>query len=194
MVRPVDTLAIVPHLRRWYGTGGASPGPLQVKGRAQGLRDGFVWARADVPEVRWHDASGALTHLVRWNEEPVPLSSEFRLEYTGRMREAMGGRAEGPAVARQFERLEEEFDRHDGPLPYWDAFVADRDGNVWLREYSVPGWPSRKWRIVSRRGPIGWVELPDVAYVLDIAQDRILAVRQDELRVSAAVVFELSKP
>ena len=49
----VDTLAELPHLRRWYGTRAASPGPVSVKGRAGGFADGFAWSRADEREVRW---------------------------------------------------------------------------------------------------------------------------------------------
>jgi hypothetical protein len=52
-----DTLAVLPHFRRWYGVRGGSPGPIHVKGRAGGFADGFDGILAvrqdelDVPAV-----------------------------------------------------------------------------------------------------------------------------------------------
>jgi hypothetical protein len=74
----VDTLAELPHLRRWYGTRGGNPGTITVRGRAAGLAGGFAWARSDRAEVGWYDAGGALTQIARWREDPAPLTAEWR--------------------------------------------------------------------------------------------------------------------
>ncbi|NIS36579.1 MAG: hypothetical protein GWN07_37405 [Actinobacteria bacterium] len=71
----------------------------------------------------------------------------------------------------------------------------DRGGNVWLREYGLPTEPSERWRVLTREGTfVGWVEVPEAVAVLDVTDDRILAVRLDELDVPTVVMMELLKP
>lgn len=191
-----DTLAELPHLRRWYGTRGASPGPVHVKGRAGGFIDGFAWARSDEREIRWYDDSGRLVQVARWDEEPVLLTMEWRRRMARIFEEVYRSRgAEESFVAAQLEELKEGLDRHDGPLPYWDRFHVDRLGNVWVSQYTLPGQRPGGWRVFARDGTfIGWVDLPEVIAILDITDDRVLAVRQDELDVPAVVMIELIKP
>lgn len=191
----VDTLIELPHLRRWYGTRHGSPGPVRVKGRAGGFPEGFAWARSDAREVRWYDGSGRLLQIARWDEEPSPLSPAWRRRMARRMEEAYRSRgAEESVVAARLEELETELDRHEGPLPYWDSFHVDRLGKVWLSDYPQPGQPPDRWRILTRKGSfLGWIDLPGVVAILDITDDRILAVRHDELDVPAVVIFELIK-
>lgn len=192
----VDTLVDLPHLRRWYGTRGAGPGPVQVKGRAGGFLEGFVWARNDVREVRWYDDSGRLVQMARWDEEPVPLTAEWRRNMARTLEERLqsGGAAQS-VVAARLEELEKELDRHEGPLPYWNSFHVDRLGNVWLSEYPPPDQAPGRWRVFARDGTfVGWIDLPGVVAILDITDDRILAVRHDEMDVPAVVMFELIKP
>lgn len=192
-----DTLAELPHLRRWYETRAASPGPIQVKGRAGGFADGFAWARSDVPEVRWFDGAGRLVQVARWKEESDPVTPELRRRMTRVYEESFRSRdAEEGFISAQLARLEKELDRYDGPLPYWNDYLVDRLGNAWLHDASpLPRDFSSAWRVVARDGTaIGWVDLPDVVSVLDITDDRILAVRLDELDVPAAVMIELIKP
>jgi hypothetical protein len=188
-----DTIADLPHLRRWYGTRGAPPGPVRVKGRAGGLEIGFAWARSDQAEVRWYDDSGRLLQTARWEEEPAPLTSEWRDQLKQVLETAYEGR--GPDfVAAQLARLDEDLDLYDGPLPYWERLHVDRLGNVWLSRYPLLGQPPERWRVVARDGrAVGWVDLPGVIEILDITDDRILAVVQNELDVFAVVMLELLK-
>jgi hypothetical protein len=191
----VDTLVQLPHLRRWYGSRGASPGAVSVRGRAGGFADGFAWSRADQPEVRWYDGRGRLVQIARWNEVPVALTPEWRTRLARNYEEAIRSRnADEKFVAARLAEFEEGLDRHEGPLPYWDSFLVDRQGNAWLREYSLPGEPSARWRVITRDGTfVGWIDVPNVASILDITSDRVLAVRLDEFDVSAVVMFQLSR-
>lgn len=192
----VDTLAELPHLRRWYATLAGSPGPINVVGRAGGFAEGFAWARSDKPEVQWYDPSGELFQLARWDEEPVPLSSEWRNRMARIFEESYLSRGADEAfVAARLADLEADLNRHEGPLPYWRSFHVDQQGNAWLSEYTVAGEPSTKWRVVARDGAmIGWIYLPKVMAILDITDDRVLAVQYDELDVPAVVMLELRKP
>lgn len=192
----VDTLAELPHLRRWYGTRGASPGPVQVKGRAGGFGEGFAWARSDRAAVRWYDGSGRLLQIARWDEEPVPLNGELRSHVVGTLEQTFRSINDDDAfVNAQLSEVRELLDQHEGPIPYWDTFRVDRLGNVWLDTYTLQGQASRtEWRVVARDGAIvGWVDLPELAAVLDITEDRILGVRLDEMDVPAVVMLELIK-
>jgi hypothetical protein len=191
----VDTLAQLPHLRRWYGTRGANPGPVSVKGRAGGFTDGFSWSRADEPEVRWYDGSGRLVQIARWNEQPTPLTADVRRQMASSFEKSLRARGTNETVvAVRLAELERGFDRHDGPLPYWDEFHVDREGNAWLRQYSLADQPSARWRVITRDGTLlGWTELPGIVSILDITNDRILAVRLNELDVPAVVMLQLFK-
>jgi hypothetical protein len=188
-----DTVADLPHLRRWYGTRNAPPGPVRVKGRAGGLEDGFAWARSDQAEVRWYDESGRHLQTARWEEAPAPVTSEWRVQLEQVL--ATAYEARGPdVVAAQLARLDEGLDLHDGPLPYWERLHVDRLGNVWLSRYPLLGQPPERWRVVARDGhAVGWLDLPGVIEILDVTEDRILAVAQNELDVFAVVMLELSK-
>jgi hypothetical protein len=190
------TLVELPHLRRWYGTRGGSPGPVQVKGRAGGFAEGFAWARSDEREARWYDHTGQLVQVARWDEEPASLTSEWRSEMRRVFEDAYRSRgAEESFIAARLAELEEGLDRHEGPLPYWDQLHVDRMGNVWLSRYSPLGQVPEEWRVLDRDGAFrGWVKLPGVVSILDITEDRILAIRLDELDVPAAMMFELIKP
>jgi len=190
------TLVELPHLRRWYGDRGGSPGPVQIKGRAGGTREGFAWAGSDRPEVRWYDHSGELLQVARWNEAPASLTSEWRDEMRRIWEEAYRSRGADEAVlSSQLAELEEGLDRHEGPLPYWADLQVDRAGNVWLSRYTPPGQVPEEWRVLGRDGAyMGWLSLPGVISILDISDDRILAVRLDELDVPAVTMFELIKP
>lgn len=192
----VDTLAVLPHLRRWYGARGASPGPVQVKGRAGGFVGGFAWARSDLPEVRWYDGSGRLVQIARWEEERTPLTSEWRRQMTQAYEDAYRSRgAEESFVKAQLAELRDGLDRYDGPLPLWSELHVDRLGNVWLSEYGIPGDGLDRWRVLTRDGTFaGWVDMRDIVAVLDITDGRVLAVRLNEVDVPAFVVLEVTKP
>ncbi|WP_405282828.1 hypothetical protein V3331_13280 [Gaopeijia maritima] len=191
----VDTLAVLPYLRRWYGSRAAPPGAIRVAGAAGGYPGGFAWARADRPEVRWFDASGELTQIARWNEEAEPFTAEFRsrfLDFFAESAESVG-RDEASVAAQRME-LEENLDRHDGPLPYWDSFFVDREGNTWTRRYGLPLNPAGEWRIVTRDGELlGWIDLPGVVAILDASDDHVLVALLGELDVSAVALFRIDK-
>jgi len=191
-----DTLANLPHIRRWYGTRGATPGPLPSKGRAGGFSRGFAWARSDEREVRWYDAAGRLEQVARWEEAPAPLMEEWRDEMRKAYVSAYVSRGvEESFVAARLAELEQGLDLHEGPLPFWDQLHVDRMGNVWLSRLTPLAPTPEQWRVVDRDGELrGWISLPGVVAVLDITEDRILAVRLNELEVPAVTMLELLKP
>ena len=187
-----DTLAELPHLRRWYGTRGAGPGPVGVKGRAGGYRDGFAWARNDRAAVEWYDGSGRRVQVARWAEDAVPLDAAWRRRMAEATEDAFRSRGADDATVRsRLARLDEGLDRYDGAVPFWQQFHVDRVGNVWLSAYVLSARPPERWRRVHVDGHVEWIELPGVIDILDATEDRVLAVRLNEVDVPAAVMFEL---
>lgn len=190
----LDTVAELPHLRRWHGSRGAPPGPIMVQGNGGGFADGFAWVRSDEREVRWYDPEGRLRQVARWVEEPTFLSPETRDRLAQAVEEydRSQGADEGFISARVRE-LEEGMDRHEGPLPYWSFSHVDRFGNAWLSDYRLPVGPPEAWRVVRRDGTYhGWVDVPGL--ILDTTDDRLLVVQFDDLDVAGVAMFELIKP
>ena len=190
-----QVLAELPHLRRWYGTRGAPPGIIRIQGRVGGFDEGFAWARSDRPEVHWYDGSGTLLQVARWDDDPAPLDAAWRDEFLQEMGERMGlGAGGGPAAAARRTEMEERLDLHDGPLPWWGEFRVDGSGAVWMGRYAMPLAPPEQWRVVTREGVVaGWVELPGALVILDATEDRVLAVRLNELEVPAVTMFGLRR-
>lgn len=191
----IDTIAELPHLRRWYGGRGASPGPVHVKGRAGSTAEGFAWARSDEREVRWYDDAGQLLQVSRWEEDPAQLTAEWRDGMRGVFEEAYSSMgAEESMVMARLADLEDDLDRYEGHLPYWEQIHVDRIGNAWLSAFPLTGQAPERWRVLAREGAFkGWVDLPGVLTILDITDNRILAVRRDEFDVPAVLMFELVK-
>lgn len=98
-------------------------------------------------------------------------------------------------ISSRLADMEAGLERHQGPIPYWNDFHLDRMGNVWLSRYAPPGQVPEKWRVLARDGAyLGWVSLPGVISILDITDNRILAVRLNEFDVPAVTMFELTTP
>lgn len=82
----------------------------------------------------------------------------------------------------------------EGPQPYCNRAYGDAVGNVWLSDYDITGIEAEAFVVVEADGLSAHrVELPSGIRVLDIADDRILAVETDELDVQAVVVYAIRK-
>ncbi len=193
----LDTLAQLPAMRMWHGgPRGAVPGVAPILGGAGGTPDGFAWARADRTEVLWFDERGDVRQIARWAEPPKQVSPQWREYAAAVVEEGLRERGvEEARIAESLAQLEEGLDQHEGPLPYWDELRVDREGNVWLRQHAPGPSRSNEWRVISNEGvDLGIVEIPDAIAVLDIASDRALVARLDELDVNGVVVVGLTKP
>lgn len=192
----VDTLASLPHTFMWYGERAPVPGLVSVNGRAGGRNDGFVWGRADIPELRQFDADGRVVALVRWGEEPVPVTPAYKDSLIRMVEDqAIENGAPMERVRPQLELFDRLLDDFPYDRPYWDTLLVDSEGNVWMRHFDRPRLFSDRWTVVDRDGRlVGVVTVPDIVEILDISEDRILGVSFDDFDVPAAVLLELVKP
>jgi len=191
----VDTLVTLPHLRRWYGERGAGPGPVHVKGRAGGFPGGFAWARSDRAGVHWYDTSGQLVQIARWAAQPEQMSADWSDRFIAAFEVAMR-RSGAPEemIEPRLADMRAGLERFDDPVPYWDNLVVDHAGNVWLRDFSLPGAYEASWTVLRHDGTLlGTVQIPNAVQVLDISERRVLAVYLDDFDVPALVMLDLLK-
>ena len=78
----------------------------------------------------------------------------------------------------------------------FDRFLADPEGNLWVREYAPP-WEQggRDWSVFNIEGNwLGVVRVPATLEVLQVGQDFLLGIGRDEPNVESILIFELLKP
>ena len=191
----IDTLAVLPRLKRWYGTRAASPGALWIQGLAAHTPTGFAWSRSDIPEVRWYDHSGELLQIARWSEPLEEVDSDYVSSLVERRRYLLSMLdLPEPQIGGMIRDLRAGLARHEGPVPLWDGLLSDDEGNIWLREFAGGLESSDRWRVIGADGGfVGWVEFPESVRVLDVADDRVLGVNLNEFDVPAVVVLPLVK-
>jgi hypothetical protein len=104
----------------------------------------------------------------------------------------------------------ENLDRHGSPdpasVPLVGGLLADGDGFLWVKAFSVPHdsvWLRRRsqrpagggvWWVIDRRGnTVGRVEMPDDFTPLHISDDVLAGVTIDDLGVERAALYRLTR-
>jgi hypothetical protein len=140
------------------------------------------------PEVGVYGADGVLRRLIRWREEPVPVSPE-ELE---RLKQARLGVSDDEGYQQRMGRV---LGMMPAPevRPAYDGLIADDVGNLWVQEAIVPGEPNL-WTVFDPEGRmLGPVQFPDEFRPLHIGEDFVLGVVRDELDVERARMYGLEK-
>jgi hypothetical protein len=148
------------------------------------------------PELRVHDADGALRQLIRVSGRDLSVTLE----------ELDGARAERAATGRGnpvAERLMAQMERSLPPpasRPAYGGLVVDALGHVWLGEYpwlgagGTPPRTPRVWTIFDPGGRmLGDVALPDGLRLLEVGADYLLALRWDGPAAQSVVLYGLSR-
>lgn len=150
----------------------------------------IAYAASDRPEVRWFDLEGRLVQVARLDLATVEADEALWDRYEANLRERLEGRE--PAMVE--ERVADARRDFEGPQPYFNRAYGDAAGNVWLSEYDITAIEAEAFVVVEADGLSAHrVELPSGIRVLDIVDDRILAVETDELDVQAVVVYAIRK-
>ena len=81
-------------------------------------------------------------------------------------------------------------------MPYWDAFIVDDAGRLWVQEYHYTSGPEttpRAWHIYGEAGVhLGTLNLPIANRPLPVVRgNRLAGVVRDELGVTSVVVYSL---
>jgi len=132
----------------------------------------------DRPEIVVYAPGGRATRIIRWTGADVPVTRQDVAAYT---RERL---ASAPADSGVRARILE--DIKSAPIPRYsppyDMFVSRSNGELWVREYSGPGFGSRptRWDVFDSTGI--WdcqATVPTGVVPVWIGPDRMLGTWQD---------------
>lgn len=151
--------------------------------------DGFLFGTGERFEVRQYGASGGLRRVMRLDRTPDPVGSGSLEAWIAAVA-ALRGDADARRILRQ---------RYDGvPLPAtrptYTAVKMDALGNVWAKDYSLPGEEPSRWTVFDSAGVyVGAVTMPEGFEPHQIGADFLLGVSTDSLGVETAEVFSLDR-
>ncbi len=159
----------------------------------------FVYLRSDRPEVVWRNSDRTTHQIVRWRPAPAyPDAEDWRL-YEASLRAQL--RPANPHI-----QSDEDFDEFmssvladlemapDEPLPLVSEIFADREGRIWLGDWTADAALNgvSQFSILADDGRwLGEVQIPERVRILDVAGGRALGVFRDELGVERVVLYEL---
>lgn len=159
----------------------------------------FVYLRSDRPEVVWRNSDGTTQQIVRWRPAPAyPDAEDWRL-YEASLRAQL--RPANPHI-----QSDEEFDEFmssvladrkmapNEPLPLVSEIFGDREGRVWLGDWTADAALNgvTRYSILADDGRwLGEVRVPERVRILDVAGGRAVGVFRDELGVESVVLYEL---
>ncbi len=135
------------------------------------------------------DASGRVRVSARREAEPRRVApADVRREV-----EATAG-AGDPGALREAEKLFAEIPV-PATMPFFDALLADADGNLWVRAYAPRETEPRSWSVFDSAGRwLGEVTVPARLRLLEIGTEHVLAVATDQDDVERLVRYRLIKP
>jgi hypothetical protein len=188
----VDTVVVLPfaEVRTQNGQPVSEPFPRYVGSAA--FPGGFIWARNDIPELRWITGDGTLQQIARWTAQPIVVDDSVWAEYEAAYYERMGGSRERGTEGQMAERLRELRKAAARELPLFRFVHAGFDGSAWVSEYTMFGMPARRFTVFSPAGAGVRVVFPRPIMILDVRNGRVLGVETDEWGVVAVAVYEFA--
>lgn len=146
-------------------------------------------AQTDRFELKFWDAEGRLTRVVRVAEPARPLPAGER----ARLIDSQVDQAPEPMRPRIRTMLEEI--AMPDTLPAYTDVVRDATGHHWVRVFRLPyETGSAGWIVLDEAGQVvGRIELPPALDVYEIGADYILARATDELGVERVQLWALDR-
>lgn len=125
-----DTVAVLPMIELRVEGGRRLPDPFVRYGTAAAYPGGFVWARNDVPEVRWYSETGDLQQVVRWQADLTPVDDVAWARYEAAYIERMSSSPERGSSEQMRQQLRESRAAASETLPLFRFIHAATDGSV----------------------------------------------------------------
>ena len=151
-----------------------------------------IVAATELYELKAFRRDGSLARIVRReNDVRSPTEADLdRYRADGR-REAEGWSAQG---ARLFVAALDALPLPES-FPAISAIEVDVLGNLWVREYNLPGQEDRAlWTVFDPDGLVqGFVETPPGLVIYEIGEDYILGKVEDELSVEYVQLWSLDR-
>ena len=166
----------------------AMPHPFGRSTIATIWADLVVVAPTDRYELRAYRSDGPLVRIIRRDHE---LRSPTRAELDSRLADRYADLPEERRMGLLAETA-------DMPLvdffPAFDALRSDPLGNLWVREYGLPGQDGSLWTVFDAEGRVqGLVETPPGLDVFEIGEDYILGTMADQFDVERVQVWPLDR-
>ena len=151
-----------------------------------------IVAATELYELKAFRRDGSLARIVRReNDVRSPTEADLdRYRADGR-REAEGWSAQG---ARLFVAALDALPLPES-FPAISAIEVDVLGNLWVREYNLPGQEDRAlWTVFDPEGlALGFVETPPELVIYEIGEDYILGKVEDDLGVEYVQLWSLDR-
>lgn len=140
---------------------------------------------------------GGLRGLVRWEEEPVPVTAADR----DRVREtALGSLRETALGSLRETARRDDLERWLGEAPYpafkpaFSALFTDRSGRLWIQVPATKDPPSDRWIVFDVDGrSLARLEAPSGSRLLDAGEDWAILVWKDELERELVRLYRIEK-
>lgn len=150
---------------------------------------GFYLGDDATYQISYHRPDGSVERIIRKAHDLIDVTPEAVQEQKRQWIEGIPlDRRQG--VAQMFEDVE-------GPptMPAFSEIKVDADGNLWVRDYQLPGDVPPDWTVFRADGSmLGTVAMPDRLVVHQIGSDYVLGRWRDEEDVEYVRLYQLHKP
>jgi hypothetical protein len=80
------------------------------------------------------------------------------------------------------------------PMPVLAELLIDEEGNVWAREFSLPGEEANRWSVFSPAGTwLGTLDAPAGMRILSVSSGHVVGLTRDAFQVEVVSVYRLEK-
>jgi 6-bladed beta-propeller len=203
----VDTILTLAYPQSDLGTRAAARVPLIVNSPFWTLLPdgGVAWSTLEWPELRIHDARGALTRIVRRDDWlPRPVDDAVHAALVAKLEEKFALLGADPAVVSRLDLV------RSTHLPVVAGVLAGPDGTIWVQRTGPPdtfdamainapenarGFGGPDWDVFDAGGRfLGTVTLPAAVRVARILGDRLYGIARDSLDVEQVVRARIVRP
>ncbi len=152
--------------------------------------DRFVWGDNASPELRIHDAGGALRRILRWNTPAIPITPEL----LGRMKQEELANASTPQAREGIESRYTSIPIAATEVPWFSGIQLADDGHLWLREFPTLRADPVRFQVFDAEGEyLGRLELPPKHTVLEVGREHLLTVWRDDDDLEYVRVYRLDR-
>ncbi len=152
--------------------------------------DQFYYSDSERYEIAVYDSTGVVRALIRRLGPRRAVTSEIIGQYRQTRLAAAG---DNPERRRDTEEMLKTLPFPDS-LPALRRLRVDREGMLWVQEYSLPGKTSVLWSVFDKEGR--WltdVSIPTAWQIQDIGRDYIITIETTELDVERVRMYSLMR-
>ena len=137
-------------------------------------------------EVNTFSRTGVLLRIARGPSEDLTLGAAWRREFE---KAALVGPEKD---ARELVKIAG--DPMPSTIPAYSALKIDRDSNIWVKRFALPGHSTDRWGVFDRGGRfLGHVAVPAGLEVYEIGPDYVLGSETDSLYVQRVRGYRLHR-